>query len=371
MKAGFKELSQTGLKIWANSFYRHNTGFFVLAGLLFSIVFSGGGLLALAELAVHDAGILAIGFFIPSLLYEWKVASWGLRLIRSAEYEFFRSILFVPQRIQLKMLLLFHAALLAPVLPFAGLLLQQAIRFHCINTLGLLCFFLVGLLFLPLPFWKWAIQKPADFSISHSASDRSIPFLKGTSGWLLRHLLQHELMLLIWTKVLSLLVVVGSMVLYSSDDYDQRLLSLAWLAAGFLHLGFLKEAAKLEFNLAFLRNLPLAMGKRIGWQVSLILPILLPEILVFLRNCPEETGWFYRLSAPFFFISLVLFLRQTELLFNRFPGRDVQLIPAVFFGLSLAIMFSVPAALLSLMLFSMAIWLHHFFYFKAETSVPE
>jgi hypothetical protein len=43
----------------------------------------------------------------------------------------------------------------------------------------------------------------------------------------------------------------------------------------------------------------------------------------------------------------------------------------LFFGTSLAIMFSVSTPSLSLLLFSLVIGLHHFFYFKAETSVPE
>lgn len=365
------DLQKTGLKIWADAFYRQNAGFFILIGLLLVTVISGESLLLLADLAVNNFSLLAAGFFLPAILYGWKVLRWGIKVIRSEENYFFRSFLHLSGINQHKLLLQFQAALMAPMLPFAGLLILRSVHHHRPEVVGMMVlYFLFGAAFLN-KMWMKALHQPHDSSPGKAAAFGNKAWLKGWLGWLLRHLLQHEPMLLFWSKLLSVVVIAGAFRLYHSDDYDERLLNLALLLAAFLHVGIAEEAGKLQHSLCFLRNLPFPFAARIRMQTSLLLPLLVPEVLFFFRNCPRTEDLSYRLAGPAFFISLVLFLTQSSYLSLAKPGIREKLFPMLFFGTSLAIMFSVPAALLSLMLFSMAIWLHHFFYFKAETSVPE
>jgi len=365
------ELQKTGLKIWADAFYRQNAGFFILIGLLLATFISGESLLLLADLAVNNPSLLAAGFFLPGILYGWKVLRWGIKVIRSEENYFFRSFLHLSKINQVKLLLQFQAALLAPMIPFAGLLILRSVHHHRPEVVGTMVLSLLFGAALLCHLWLRALHQPHDSNPGKAAAFGNTAWLKGWPGWLVRHLLQHEPMLFFWTKLLSVLVIAGAFRLYHSDDYDERLLNLALLLAAFLHVGIADEARKLQHNLSFLRNLPFPCTARIRMQTSLLLPLLAPEVLFFIRNCPTSEDFIYRLAATAFFVSLVLILTQSSYLSQAKPGIREKLFPVLFFGTSLAIMFSVSAPSLSLLLFSLVIGLHHFFYFKAETSVQE
>jgi hypothetical protein len=172
--------------------------------------------------------------------------------------------------------------------------------------------------------------------------------------------------LLFLSKALSLSFIAGVSTLYYTDDYDERLILLGILAAGFSHLGIGDIAAQLERQMPVLRNLPMSFFRRMQLKAGSWLLVLLPDFLLIIRSCPAEIGLLFTLAAPVFLFFLVMALDQMNGLLASSASIREKLIPAFFFFLGFAIMFSVPVLVHVLFLCLISSIIHQWYYFRAE-----
>lgn len=357
-------------RVWVKEFYLQNAGFFVVSGLFLVVFLGGDSLQVLSAMAVKSPGVMFAGFVAPSLLYAWKCLSWSGRQIRMEGNSFLGHLILFPEKEQLNILIRMMAGMLMPLYPFCFLLLSKALFFMEVPAILMLAGLLPALHAVPAFWLKQQLKKPFDAN----AGNRTSTFLHlkaGPFSWLLNQLIGDAAMMLFWTKLLSTGLVAGSLILYHSDSYDHRLPSLALTASAFLHLGLLDELSKLESKLQVVKNLPFSVFKRVGINAGMLLPLLLPELLIFLRNCPEETGWLYRLSASFFYAGLVVLNSQMRLLFWLFPNLREKMLPALFFFVSLSIMYKIPVFLPAILFLMTAILLNQYLYYKTETHSDE
>ena len=352
-------------RVLVREFYLQNAGFFVISGLFLVVFLGGDSLQVLSSIAVKSPDAMLAGFIAPSLLYGWKCLSWASKQIRAEENAFLRHLILMPVSEQLNLLLRIMSGLLMPLYPFTVLLLSRAIHLQILPAVLLMAGFFLVLHLVPA-FWLIKVLKgPFDY-LAGTRRNFLFRLNLGPGGWLLNQLIREAPLMLIWTKLLSMGLMTGAMVLYYSDSYDHRLLSLALTASAFLHLGLLDELRKLEEKLSFLKNLPFSATKRLWLTAGMLLPFLLPEILIFLRNCPAEPGWGYRLTAPFFYAGLVLLNSQLRNLYWLFPHLREKLLPSLFFFLSLMLMYKIPVVLPTIIFYIAAFLLNKQLYYKTE-----
>lgn len=352
-------------RVWIREFYLQNAGFFVISGLFLVVFLGGDSLQVLSSIAVKSPYAMLAGFIVPSLLYGMKCLSWAIRQIKTEENAFLRYLIFLQEKEQLYLFVRIISGLLMPLYPFAVLLLSRAIHLQILPSVLLMTGFFLVLHLIPALWLMKVLKGPFD---NMAGTRRNFLFRLnlGSSGWLLNQLIREAPLMLIWTKLLSMGLVTGAMVLYYSDSYDHRLLSLALTASAFLHLGLLDELSKLEEKLSFLKNLPFSAAKRLLLNGGMLLPFLLPEILIFLRNCPAEAGWGYRLKAPFFYAGLVLLNSQLRNLFWLYPHVREKLLPLLFFFLSLMLMYKIPVVLPAIIFYIAAFLLNKRLYYRTE-----
>ena len=349
-------------KIWVIEFYRKNAGFFMLIGFLLVGMGRPDLFPLFAGMAVRDASLLLSVFFLPFALYTIKTIRWGSGVFAITENSFFRQIAFLPGSGRLLLFMLLQAGLLLPLAPFFLLLLGKAVELNQGKMVCLISAFWFFLHLGPALHWLNIPGKPGD-RINLKTGNGQIPRF---AGWFCRDLFMRQPILLLSSKLLSLLLIAGSVVLFRKDVADPRLLSLALLFASFIHIGLLDELTGMENRLAFLRNLPMSFFSRILFSMKLIFPLLIPEILLCLFNFPSQTGFIFRLSAAAFFVSLVLLISQLRWIFLLFPERKSVLLPLLFFLFSFAIMFRIPPAAFAVCLLAASFALNHFFYHRSH-----
>jgi len=361
--AGMPVLTQVLVK----EFYSRNSGFFFVLALLLFGLFTAENHRMLAELAVQDLRFFAIAYAIPWLLYTLKITFWGISAFGEPQNRFLLHHLSLLSAFRLyRLLMQVQFLLLMPVLLFVFLLIKSAIHLQLIFPVLLILFIVVMLTVLPSMAWAHRLRRPRESRVMHFLPAFRFRFPHLPEAWLLRKLLLEEPVLFFLSKGLSLFLLAGVSALFYTDDYDERLLLLGILAAGFSHLGIGDIAAQLDKQMPVLRNLPLSFFYRLKLKAGSWLLVLLPDFMVLLRNCPAETGLLFTLAAPLFLFSLVLALDQLSGLLLIERRLREKTLPALFFFLGFAIMFSVPVILLILFLCLLTCLIHQRYFFRTE-----
>jgi len=335
-------------KLLVEKYYRENSGFFLVLGLILFGLFTPKSHLDLANIAALSPVFLLLAYFLPWTLYTLKTLFYVSSQLKKEENSFFLAFRLFPVSSQIGAFVKVQFLLVQPVLVFALLILWRAFLLHGYASILLICLFLIAALFLPALFWLRQIRNPSDKSIGLSFRlPAFFRFPSGHSFYFLRKLLHQEPALFFITKLLSGFLLLGSIALIRTDSYDERLISLAILLAGFAHLGLTEIFQQFEWEMPLLRNLPWSTGKRFSMQLISWLPILAPEFIMLWRSLPLEFGWIYWISAPFFLLSLPFFLSAFRFFSGGNQKTSERILPLSFFGAGFAIMYKTPVLALA------------------------
>jgi hypothetical protein len=162
------------------------------------------------------------------------------------------------------------------------------------------------------------------------------------------HLLTQQTVLFFLSKGFSTGILMAVCVLFPTDDYDIRLLGLGAVLAAFSLTVIFQTWIFYEGRyFDFVRNLPLSLSERFLKYAVIVVILVLPECLVFLRNWPLELGWvsFLQVALLMYGVGLGLYFYQ------RWDGASDNLKPVVYsaIGLCILVMFRMPLALLGVM----------------------
>ncbi len=354
-------------KLLAEKYYRENSGFFLILGLVLFGLFTPKSHLDLANIAALSPVFLLLAYFLPWTLYTLKTLFYVSSQLKKDENTFLLAFRLFPVSSQIGAFVRVQFLLLQPVLVFALLILWRAFLLHGYGSILLICLFFIAALFLPALFWLRQIRNPSDKSLGLGFRlPAFLHLLKGHSFYFLRKLLNNEPALFFITKLLSGFLLLGSIALSSTDTYDERLISLAILLAGFAHLGLTEIYFNFEWELPLLRNLPWTNGKRFSMQLLSWLPVLAPEFLMLWRSMPREFGWIYWISAPFFLLSLPYFLSAFRFFSGGIQKTSERILPLTFFGAGFAIMYKISVLALAGAFLLASYFLIQRYYFSSE-----
>lgn len=178
-----------------------------------------------------------------------------------------------------------------------------------------------------------------------------------------RYLLLKEPILLLITKLFSVFSLLFFIWLFPTDEYDNRLFSIAAIIISASHLKICSEWLNFQYKyLQFYQNLPLSYFYKILIVVSGYLVLILPELYLILMRTNAQVGIQYILQWVLFLVSLITSTHYFQYLTGFTEETKMQL---YFFGiifLLLLVMYKIPIILLSLILISSSVMI----YFKFE-----
>lgn len=359
-------------KVICQSFYRQNVGFFLVVLGATVALMRPEEHLALAKYAVYSVSFLALVFMSLWALYTLKTMSFVFKSFSDPRNEFLYLLRLMPAGKQVEYLLGVQFTLLQPILLHSGFVASQAIRFQVWLPVGLISVFLVLAFSIPVWLYIRALRHP-------NASQNQLAF--GFFSWkwksalpypvfYLHQLLSKDKMLFFLTKGWSCFLLFGCCILYPTDDYDGRLISLGMLLAALSQSVLILPFHQFEqTHLLIVRNLPTSNLRRFGLHLVVFGLLVLPEMVILYRYFPLSLGVGFFLQSIAFGVSLVMLIHSY--LYFR-PGLQEDFMRDVFWALIaffFLIMFKIPTYVLAFFNLALALFQFARFYHRVEYAI--
>ncbi len=326
-------------------YYRQNT-FFIFAVLMFSFgIMKASEHYALMKNALHS-WILLFVFCLLWVLHGVKVSLYVLRHLQKPEFEFLYNASLFPRKERLLAFGLMQFNLIQLTFLYALVLFVVGITE---NTWGAaIIVFLVNIFLIVggVVWYEYRIWRP---NAGQNIIPRFFHFNVPTSWTLFypRHLVSREPVLFILSKFSSVVIILLVCYLYPTDDYDVRLISLGLVLVVLAQIMVLIAYSKFENSyFGIYKNMPLTKFNRFFKYLLTIVVILLPEILILVRNIPNEIPVISVFFQILFLVGMVVAL-FTYLRFQKEEESDKQM-QTLFFSamlLGVLVMFKVPSGL--------------------------
>ncbi len=359
-------------KTIVEQFYRQNAGLFFVVLMLAGSFLRAQEHIALAEAAVHAPFMLGL-YQVLWLTYTLFATRFAVGVIRQTEVLYYFRLVPTPRR--WLGLLVVQFVLLDPILLYTAFVGWISVEQHTGPSTIQLIAGAVLMLVLPVFWLDYALKTPNRQSLTANvgAAWRE-RFTTPYPLFFIRYLLSDQPVLFFLTKAGSVLLMLGILNLYPTDDYDVRLLALGLLFVAVSHSSMMYHLYQFEHErLALLRNLPVPVSRRLGTYALIIALLLLPETILLVRYQPDDLSMGVIASVWAFGHSLILLL--FTLLFVRHRQPD-QMLPVVF-GLLLVgfltIMYQLPLWALSVLGWVMATGIFTRYYPRStwETASPD
>lgn len=312
-----------------------------------------------------------LGFiFIAWALHALKVILFSLRMFESKNNEFLYHIrLFSPLKRYLALGLMQLSLLQLTVLYSLWMIKIGIEQSKFLETSAIIGFNIL-LVIVGIIVYEYRIKHPNVVRSSPKPIQNLLSRFK-TPPYLffIRYLFAKQPVLLLLSKLFSCFMLIGVCSLYPTDAYDERLLALGGLFAAAGHTVFCQQFFYYENQfLSFSRNLPIILHRRIlGYLLTYSL-LLIPELIVLLRNLPEGVSYFFALQLTIFILSMIFLNHHTQYINNL--SNDAYLQRLFFAGILflLLIMFKIPVILMAFVNFSLAIFVFHKNYYENQPS---
>ncbi len=353
-------------------FYRQNAGF------LFLIILFGFGFLRPEDHIALMRYVFASPFLLVLLwaiwvLYHLKIVLFVQQQLGLPSHYFLYHIVLINRFERWALLFLVQFLVWLPVLMYAAFVGYYGWLFGQYAAVFCTVIFLTIMPLSAVLVYEYRFFRPnPDKSLSVAISYFNRTFTKPYYSFFLLYLFKAQPISFFLTKAFTVGITIGLCLLYPTDSYDQRLLSLGALLTGVAHASMLLNLYEFEhLQLPFLRNLPLTHSHRLGQYTLLFMLLLLPETVVLLRYLPEELSYGYALQWWAFALSIC------SIIFGRFLQKnyvvDDLLRHSFYFFIVgfFAIMFRIPIFVFAVVNFLVGIWLFVRFYYRGEYLVRD
>ncbi|GAA4417676.1 hypothetical protein GCM10023187_50340 [Nibrella viscosa] len=337
MKATLTVLRKTIVQ----AFYRQN------AGLLLLLLFVAGSFMRAAE---HIA-LATYAIHAPAMLLGY-IGLWGLYTVHASRFmvqvfranEFLLLLRLQPVTGRLGSLWVIQVLLLTPVIAYAGFVLTLSLLAHTRIATGMIVGSLLLLTTTPLVWVEYTLLHPnPDRRLSSLRIILLGRFTTPYSLFFIRHLFHRQPVLLLLTKGGSCLLLVGLLWLYPTDEYDIRLPALGALLTGAFHAAIIYELYRFELTqLLLVRNLPVSLSTRFVRYAIILALMLLPELVVLLRNNPVDIDLSAIVGVWVFAHSLLMLHYGLLLTRHRSLDRFMPLVFWLVIGGFFLIMYKLP-----------------------------
>lgn len=322
-------------------FYRDN------AGLLFAVLMLAGSFLragdhiALAEAAVHSP-IMLIGYQALWLLYTLFATRYAVGVIRRNDVLYLFRLVPTPQR--WLGLVTVQFLLLNPVLIYTAFVSWISGQQGTVMSTIQLATGYAAMLILPIFWLEHTLRTPNRQPLTARFRGRWHEwFTTPYQLFFIRHLIKNQPVGFFLTKGGTVLLTLGILNLYPTDDYDTRLLLLGALVVAIIHSTIAYRLYQFEHErLALIRNLPIPAQKRLLNYALIFAVVLVPEGVLLVRYQP--TGVTLETVLGVWAFGLSVLLLQFTLLLPRHRSIDqlTTLLFSLLLGFFLGIMYRLP-----------------------------
>jgi len=355
----------------SEAYYKQNLWFFLFILYVAFGIFTIQGHISIAQSAIGSPLLIALIYLLPWTLYTIKGILFVLKTISNPKNEFLYLLRLLPKKELLIRLLIVNFAILQPIIFYAAYVLKIGIE----NTEWLGCFilllFLLFMVILPVSIYLKALNHPNSSQNNLKFSQLlNIRFSNRYPFFFTAFMLNDQKMVLFLTKLVTCFFIAGVCKLYSTDQYDHRLISIGLLLAAMGNASMVKFFHAFENEkLLITRNLPLSNLKRFQFQSLSFLLILIPEFLILIANLPTAIGLIYIPQGWLFLFSLVFLAHHFLYFLPGNPEESAKYLFAGFFLNLLTIMFKIPIWLPSIFYLAMAFAIFRKYYYKVEYEV--
>ena len=360
-----KPIVKVLIRCLAVEFYKQNAAFF---GLLFLVLF---GFIKTSEhiaigsfLVANPAALFYL--YLLWIAYGIKVILFVIPALNKEENQFLEVFSLLPLKIKIKAIGWLSIMFLIPVLAYSVFLLTLALphKFY-LSASSLISFvtILIGILLIVLYKRLNSLQKEKSFV--------KIRFLnkltKPSYLFFIEHLIRNDFVLLFLSKTYTCLILIGTTALYSTDQFDLRLLSTGVLLAYVGNVAILhKYIWFYHHKMSLLNNLPELFSKIAIKHIVTFMIIMSPEAAVIIRHYPISPTVIDVFGIIAFGLSIIvliygmLILKQLEL--SDFVIKIFWLIVLTTF----LILFSIHPLILSILYIFISLTIIYFRRYKFE-----
>ncbi|GGN02024.1 hypothetical protein GCM10010967_40710 [Dyadobacter beijingensis] len=238
---------------------------------------------------------------------------------------------------------------LQPILYYGAYLLIVAIQDKLLGRLWPVIPFYLILIFLLTAMAEWRIRTPVLYVPVKGNSVVRWPFRRPHSWlfWSVEWLLRERGITLLVGKLGTMLAAAGTMLYYSTGEYDIRMPAVGMSLAYLLNVGLSYELYRWEAEVwLWGRSLPVPVIIRWGRMVAVHMLLLLPETLVVLRSGALsiiEIVQLYTLGLACLIMTHLYFYKKAGL-----PENAMQVLLFGFVGLTLLILYKIPILLIAI-----------------------
>ena len=287
--------------------------------------------------------------FIVWAVYALKVSLFNLRLLESKQFEFLYQARLFPLAKRMAVFCLVMFNLLQLTFLYSLAMIKIGIDEKRYGPVGLIVLINLVLIISGALVMEYRIRRPnPEKLLPRTFQSVFSKFRTPSYLFFVRYLSARQPVLLLITKLFSMAVLLGFCYLYPTDDYDERFLAIAVLLVGASHIVFNQKYFQFEhLHLGLLRNLPLGFGKRYSGYLITYAVLLIPELLVLIKNLPGEVSYVFMIQLLIFIMSIILLMHHLHYINGISKDAFMQRLFFGGIGLFLLIMFKIPLLVLS------------------------
>ncbi len=366
MKAPFKVFA----KVYVKTFYAENASFFlVVIGLAFGFM-SGVEHKALAEFFTSSPVTALIPVSVW-MLYALKVVTFNHSITKRKENEFLFCHSLYTSRAQYGNVgfVLFNQ--LAPATLYATFLSAIALKYNAFIPLVII---VTGIVLIAI-----LCSITLKFQLSHPDSEKKAWFIDRMFNktftrpyplFLIEWLSRKKTFLLISTMAFCSLLLFGVLMLYTTDQYDFRLLQMALIIVASGNVQLIQEIHLFEtFHFTLINQQPIGFAKRLGYLLPAFAFISFPQIALLIRYFPADLPMVMLTECVWFLIGYSFFLygimyrnqQSQEQVIRLAFGAVLLLFVLTLFSLPMSLI-SVPAATIGVI-----VWRRNFYTYEFES----
>jgi hypothetical protein len=358
-------------KVFTKEFYRLNAGFFLVIITLTFGFMSGVEHKALAEFFIASPVVLMIPVTIWTI-YAIKILNFNRQQLLRAENRFLHDMALLPPLTQW---MAFASSLFSQLLPamlYGAFLVLMALKHSMLLPVLEIVGALSLLLFLSIIFVIEQVNNPSrEIKLTSLKKFLDHRFTKSIIQFYIEWMLRREPALLIGTKIFAGLLIFAVTQLYRGEAYDWRLLAMGIALAFSGNFMMIAQLHRFEnFHFAFLRNIPFSPRQRFTLFIVVFSILCIPEIIILLRNFPDQLHWRHAVESLFFGMSIGIIFYSVHFI-NAFHEKDfTRFIFAAVIGWVLLVLFSVPIHWLTIINAACGAWIYrkHFYVFEYDSS---
>lgn len=330
-----------------SAFFRQRAGtFLVLLGILFGFLSANEHHAFAVFFLTGTYGMLAL--FVIWLIYSLLCAQFLVNTWKLPEYTFIFHARTWSTSQRLRRFAVQGLGFMQPIVYYGVYLFIIGIQDKLLSRLWPIFPFYIVLMLMLAFVAEWRIRRPVLYVPPKGGGIVKWPFPRPTSWlyWSMEWLVRERGITLLVGKLGAMLVAAGTMLYYSTGEYDIRMPAVGMSLAYLLNLGLSLELYQWEADIwLWGKSLPVPVWKRWGRIVGAHGLMIVPETVVVLRSGALD----FPAVAQLYLLGLTILIVSHLYLYKRagLPENAMQVFLFGFIGLTLLILYKIPLLLIA------------------------